>query len=108
MCLQRGQRERVERQELLSVLGLAVRLDHPAVHDDPGDVDRESSGVQIEQVPACTSQLAALHARGRFEHDPGQPLLQRVCDLAAGRADYASLLLVGHSGPVSARPVFRR
>ena len=63
-----GQRERVERQHVLSVLGLAVRLDHPAVHDDPRDLDRERSGVQVEQIPAGARQLAAAHARGGFEH----------------------------------------
>ena len=33
-----GQRERVERQHVLSVLRLAVRLDHLAVHDHPRDI----------------------------------------------------------------------
>jgi hypothetical protein len=40
MRLETGQSERVERQYMLSVLGLAVRLDHPAVHDHPRDLDR--------------------------------------------------------------------
>jgi hypothetical protein len=42
------QRERVERQDVLSVRGLAVRLDHPAVDNDPGGFYGERSGVQIE------------------------------------------------------------
>ena len=33
--LQGGQCERVERQDVLSDFGLAVRLDHPAVDNDP-------------------------------------------------------------------------
>jgi hypothetical protein len=37
---------------VLSVLGLAVRLDYPAVHDHPGHLDRNSSGVKVKQVPA--------------------------------------------------------
>jgi hypothetical protein len=67
--LRTGQGERVERQEVLGVFGFAVVLDHPAIHDDPGYLDREGSGVQAEQVPADACQLAAPHARGSFE-DP--------------------------------------
>ncbi len=48
--LQRGQSERVERQHVLSVFGLAIRLDDPAIYDDAGYLDRESPGVQVEQV----------------------------------------------------------
>ncbi len=50
MHLQGGQRERVERQDVLSVFGLAVRLDHPAVDNDPRGLYGERSGVQVEQV----------------------------------------------------------
>ena len=45
-----GQRERVERQDVLSVLGLAVRLDHPAVDNDPRGLYGGRSGVQVEPV----------------------------------------------------------
>jgi hypothetical protein len=37
--LQGGQRERVKSQQVLSVLCLAVRLDHLALHDQPRDID---------------------------------------------------------------------
>jgi hypothetical protein len=36
--------ERIEGQDVLRVLGLAVRLNHPAVHDYPGWADVEGSG----------------------------------------------------------------
>jgi hypothetical protein len=39
MRLQGDQRERVKGQQVLSVLCLAVRLDHLAVHDPPRDID---------------------------------------------------------------------
>jgi len=68
VCLEDGQGERVERQEVLGLFGFAV-VDHPAIHDDPGYLDREGSGVQAEQVPAGPCQLAAAHTRGSFE-DP--------------------------------------
>lgn len=63
-----GEGERVEREQVLSVLGLAVRLNHLAVDDDAGRADGEDSGVEVEQVSASARQLAAPHARGRFEH----------------------------------------
>ena len=47
--LQRGQSERVERQDVLSVFGLAVRLDDPAVYDDAGYLDRERPGGQVKR-----------------------------------------------------------
>ena len=72
VCLQRGQRERVEGQDVLSILGLAVRLDHSAVDNDARDLDRERSGVQVEQIPACTRQFAAPHSRGGFEYPQGE------------------------------------
>jgi hypothetical protein len=50
MGLQRGQSERVERQHVLSVFGLAIRLDDPAIYDDAGYLDRKSPSVQVEQV----------------------------------------------------------
>ena len=62
VCLEDGQGERVERQDVLSVLGLAVRFDHPAVHDDAGHLDRERARVEVEQIPARARQLAAPHA----------------------------------------------
>ena len=37
---------------MLSVLGLAVRLDHPAVDNDPRGFYGERSAVQVEQVTA--------------------------------------------------------
>jgi hypothetical protein len=58
--LQRGQSERVERQHVLSVFGLAIRLDDPAIYDDAGYLDRESPGVQVEQVTT-----------GAYEEDGG-------------------------------------
>jgi hypothetical protein len=70
--LQRGQSERVERQDVLSVFGLAIRLDDPAIYDDAGYLDRESPGVQVEQVTAGARQLAAPHARSGFEHPQGE------------------------------------
>jgi hypothetical protein len=54
--LEDGQGERVERQDVLSVLGLAVRFDHPAVHDDPGHLDRERARVD-PALPAPGSAL---------------------------------------------------
>jgi hypothetical protein len=66
--LQGGERERVERQDVLSVLGLAVRLDHPAVDNDPRSLYGERSGVQVKQVTPSARQLAAPHARGGFEY----------------------------------------
>ena len=100
--LQRGQRERVERQDVLSVLGLAVRLDHPAVHDDPRGFDGECSGVQVEQVTARARQLAAAHARGSFEHpqreEPVRPgTLQERLELSHGPDPAA---LARHAGRV--------
>ena len=59
--LQGGQREPVERQDVLSVLGLAVRLDYPPVDDSRG-LYSECSGVQVEQVTRSTRQFAAPHA----------------------------------------------
>jgi hypothetical protein len=53
---------------VLGLFGFAV-VDHPAIHDDPGYLDREGSGVQAEQVQAGPCQLAAAHTRGSFE-DP--------------------------------------
>jgi hypothetical protein len=48
--LEHGERERVERREMLRVLDLAVGLDHLAVDDHPCGFDFERPGVQIEQV----------------------------------------------------------
>src|SRR6266566_7957825 len=48
MELEGGQGERVEREGSLRVLGLAVRFDDLAVHDNACDVDREGSGAGIE------------------------------------------------------------
>jgi hypothetical protein len=50
MRLQGGQRERVKGQQGLSVLCLAVRLDHLAVHDHPRDIDLKGS--QVEEAAA--------------------------------------------------------
>jgi hypothetical protein len=36
VCLEDGQGERVEHQDVLGVFGLAVRLDHPAIPRRPG------------------------------------------------------------------------
>jgi hypothetical protein len=55
--LQRGQRERVERQYVLSVLGLAVRLDHPAVHRDAGDLDQGGACGAADPASAPGSPL---------------------------------------------------
>lgn len=63
-----GEGERVERQDVLRVLGLAVRLNDLAVHHDAGRVDGEHPGRQVEQITASARQLAASHARGGFEH----------------------------------------
>jgi hypothetical protein len=60
--LQGGQRKRVERQDMLSVLGLAVRLDYPPVDDDSRGLYSERSGLQVEQVTASARQFAAPHA----------------------------------------------
>ena len=74
--LQRGQSELVERQDVLSVFGLAIRLDDPAVYDDAGYLDRERPGVQVEQVTAgaCRSQrrMPEVASRGRLpRRSPG-------------------------------------
>jgi hypothetical protein len=64
--LEDGQGERVERQDVLSVLGLAVRFDHPAVRDDAGHVDRERAraGLCVSErppgAPARSQSLAAM------------------------------------------------
>ena len=50
MRLQGGQRERVKGQQVLSVLCLAVRLDHLAVHDHPCDIDLRRARGQVEEV----------------------------------------------------------
>jgi hypothetical protein len=79
VCLEYGECERVERQRVLCVLGLAVRLDHLAVDDYPRGFDFERSGVEVEQVAACARQLAAAHARCCFE-DPQreEPVVARA------------------------------
>ena len=53
---------------MMSVLGLAVRLNDFAVHDNPRHFDGERPGVEVEQVTAHARQLAAAHARGGFEY----------------------------------------
>ena len=62
----RLQGEPTGRSARAGVLGFAVRLDHPAVYDHAGYLDRERSGVQVEQLPARARQLAPAHARGGF------------------------------------------
>ncbi len=54
--------ERVEHENVLCVLGLAIRLDNPAIYDDPCDLDGECSGAQVEKVTASACQFAAPHA----------------------------------------------
>nr|WP_246116128.1 hypothetical protein [Trebonia kvetii] len=55
--LEDGLGERVQRQEVLRVLRLAVRLDHLAVDDDACLLDLKCSGVEVEQVDACARQI---------------------------------------------------
>ena len=57
--LQRSEGERVEREGSLRAVGLAVRFDDLAVHDNARYLDREGSRVQAEPVPTCPGQLAA-------------------------------------------------
>jgi hypothetical protein len=61
VCLEDVQGEWVERQDVLSVLGLAVRFDHPAVHDDAGNLDRERARVKRRR---CATPGPALPAPG--------------------------------------------
>jgi hypothetical protein len=94
MRLQGGQRERVKGQQVLSVLCLAVRLDHLAVHDHPRDIDLKRAGGQVEEVPPRACQLAAPHARGGFEHpkreEPVSPrALQKRLELSHGQGGTA-------------------
>ena len=56
MRLQGGQRERVKGQQGLSVLCLAVRLDHLAVHDHPRDIDLKGSQVEEARRAPASSQ----------------------------------------------------
>src|SRR6266567_548 len=54
---------------MLRVLGLAVRLDHLAIDDDPGYFDLERAAVEVEQVAVSARQFTAPHARGHLQ-DP--------------------------------------
>ena len=58
---ERGEGEGVERQDVLGVLGLAVRLDDLAF-DDTGHLDGERPGGHVEQIVASACQLAPPHA----------------------------------------------
>ena len=105
VCPEHGEGERVERQDVLRVLGLAVRLDDPAVHHDAGGLDGERSGVQVEQITASTRQLAPPHARRGFKYpqreEPVRPsALQKglelgdVPDLAALARDAGRMRVI--------------
>lgn len=59
---ERGEGERVEREDSLCVLRLAVRLDHPAINHDEGLGDREGSRFEVKPVPARPRQFTAAHA----------------------------------------------
>lgn len=59
---ERGEGERVEREDSLRVLGLAVRLDDLAIDHDARDLDRQGSGVQVEQRALGSRQLTAAHS----------------------------------------------
>jgi hypothetical protein len=48
--LAHGQGERVEGDHVLSVLRLAVRLDHSAIHHDPCGLGCECPGFEVEQI----------------------------------------------------------
>ena len=75
MRLQHGQRERVERQHVLSILRLAVGLDHPAVHHDSRDLDRQGSGVEVKAAPlrsAAARRRAGLCLGRPARRTPGQ------------------------------------
>jgi len=76
VCLEDGQGERVERQDVLGVLGLAVRFDHPAVHDDAGHLDCERARVKrrCRATPVRRSPRAGLCA---LERPPGVPAPSR-------------------------------
>ena len=87
---------------MLGVLRFAVRLDDLAVHDDPGRLDGERPGVQVEQVAASARQLAAPHARGRLQHPQREEpvrlrLMQEGLELVDG-PDLAAL--AGDAGRV--------
>jgi hypothetical protein len=54
---ERGERERVERQDVLGVLRLAVRLDDLAIDDNPGDLDSKASALRAAAGPASRRAL---------------------------------------------------
>src|SRR5579883_1961347 len=90
-------RERVRDLAVRLQVGLDVLrvIDHPAVDDDPRDLDRERPGLQVERTAASARQLAASHARGGFEY-PEREEPVRACVLQerlelSDRPDLAAL-----------------
>jgi hypothetical protein len=58
MDLENGQGERVERKDVLCVLGLAVRLDDLAVDDDTRRFDLKRSRVKASALRAAARRAA--------------------------------------------------
>jgi hypothetical protein len=82
MGLEGGERERVEGQEVLGVLGLAVRLDHLAVDHDASHPDAEGAAVEVKATALCAAAPGRAHG-GRAAWRPVPP--QR-----AGQAGYVA------------------
>jgi hypothetical protein len=94
--LEYGEGERVEGQEMLSVCGLAVRLDHLAVDDDSRCVDFQRPGVEVK----ATARRAAVPRTGLclFEGRPAR----------GQRRSARGLFAAGRTAPIQRRALRRR
>jgi hypothetical protein len=61
MRLQHSESERIQRQDVLRILRLAISITWPST-TTLGDLDRKRARGQVEPVPASASQLASPHA----------------------------------------------